>query len=274
MSVQTQTIHDYLNPPVIETVLSVQFIPIHGFSIPHVGLYHETIRKEFKRYEAKPPLGHIQEVFSPKVGVREQTLSFSISAEPPFRAWFLDEKGNQIIQIQKDRFIYNWQKVAGDETYPRYQSVRSKFQTEWERFRSFLNKQSLSQPDINQCEVTYVNHIEYEKGWKGYGELSKVIAPWSGKHSGNFLPSPENINLNVTYRLKDNQGRLHMDMQPVLRARDAKEVLQLNLTARIVPSSSNAEDAVKWLDLGRLWIVEGFDNVTTPEIRKVWGQTK
>ncbi len=274
MSFQPQAIHDFDDPPVVETVLSVQFVPIDGFSIPHVGLYHETIRKEFKRYETKPALGHVQEIFSPKVGIKEHTFSFRLSEEPPFRAWFLDEKGNQIIQIQKDRFIYNWQKIEGDEKYPRYQSIRNKFQAEWETFRSFLNRQGLKPPEINQCEVTYVNHIEYEKGWKGYGELSKVISPWSGVHSSNFLPNPENINLNVTYRLHDNQGRLYVAMQPVLRARDAKEVLQLNLIARVVPASSNADDTLKWLDLGRLWIVEGFDSFTTVDIRKVWGQTK
>lgn len=274
MSTGPQSIHDYLHPPVVETVLSAQFVPIQGFSILHVGLYQETIREEFKRYEAKPPLGHMREEFSPRGAVREQSFAFSTSIEPPFRAWFLDEKGNQIIQIQKDRFIYNWQKVAGDEDYPRYQSIRKKFEEEWERFRAFLTKQHLKQPEVNQCEVTYVNHIEYEKGWKGYGELSKVFAPWSGLNSGDFLPDLENINVNLTYRLHDNQGRLYVTMQPVIRARDAKEVLQLNLTTRIVPSTARPEEVTKYFDLGRQWIVEGFDNLTTPEIRKVWGQTK
>ncbi len=274
MTTDPLTIHDFDHPPVIETVLSAQFVPIEGLTLPYVGLYWDTIRKEFERFEAKPPIGHVMESFTAIPNQTHFTFSFPPSTDFPFRAWFLDRKGNQIIQVQKDRFIHNWQKISGDETYPRYESVRNKFQTEWNRFNAFLNKEGLATPKINQCEVTYVNHIEYEKGWKGFGELSKVISLWSGKHSGDFLRDPENINLNVTYRLPDNQGRLYVEMQPVIRARDAKEVLQLKLTARVVPSSSGFGDILQWLDLGRLWIVEGFNDITTPEIRRVWGQIK
>ena len=274
MTTHPHTIHDFIHPPVIETVLSAQFVPIEGFTLPHVGLYWKTIRGEFERFESKPPIGHIKESFSTGTIVKDLSFSFFNSGEIPFRAWFLDKNGNQILQVQKDRFIHNWQKISGDEIYPRYESVRGKFQTEWDRFNAFLKKEGLPSPEINQCEVTYVNHIEYEKGWKGFGELGKVISVWSGKHSGTFLRCPENINLNVTYRLPDNQGRLYVGMQPVIRARDAQEVLQLNLTARVVPSTSSSGDVLKWFDLGRLWIVEGFNDLTTPEIRKVWGQIK
>jgi uncharacterized protein (TIGR04255 family) len=270
--VATHTIHDFIEPPVIETVLSVQFVPIEGFTLAHVGLYWETIREEFERFETRPPLGHVKETFSNNP--RDIGFSFSATNEIPFRAWFLDKQGNQIIQVQKDRFIHNWQKISGTEVYPRYENVSGKFQVEWERFNAFLAKEGLARPEINQCEVTYVNHIEYEKGWKGYGELSKVISLWSGKPSGDFLRSPENINLNVTYRIPDNLGRLHVGMQPVLRARDAKEILQLNLTARVVPTTTSPDEVHKWLDLGRVWVVEGFNDITTPEIRKAWGQTK
>lgn len=274
MATHPHTIHDFIEPPVVETVLSVQFVPIEGFTLAHIGLYWDTIRREFERFESKPPIGHVKESFSAGPGVRDIGLSFSTSNEMPFRAWFLDKKGNQILQVQKDRFIHNWQKISGDEVYPRYESVRNKFQVEWDRFNAFLGKEGLARPEINQYEVTYVNHIEYEKGWKGYGELAKVISLWSGKHSGDFLRSPENINLNVTYLLPDNHGRLYVGMQPVLRARDATEILQLNLTARVVPSTTSSDEVLKWLDLGRLWVVEGFNDVTTPEIRKAWGQTK
>jgi hypothetical protein len=69
----------------------------------------------------------------------------------------------------------------------------------------------------------------------------------------------------------DNQGRLYVSIQPVIRARDALEVLQLNLTARGAPASSKTEDVFKWLDLGRQWIVEGFTDFTTNEMHKLWG---
>ncbi len=269
------TIHEFSNPPVIETVLSVQFCPIEGFTLPHLGLYWQAIRKEFVHFESKAPLGHVKESFPSVAKRNEPTVSFYGAGGILFRAWFLDEKRNQILQVQNDRFIHNWQKISGNETYPKYESVRAKFQMEWERFNTFLVNEGLPKPEVNQCEVTYVNHIEYEKGWKGYGELAKVIAVWSGNHAGDHLSAPENINLNVTYRLPDDHGRLYVAMQPVIRTRDAKEVLQLNLTARVVAHTASTDDVLKWLDLGRYWIVQGFNDITTPEIRRnVWGQTK
>jgi hypothetical protein len=71
--------------------------------------------------------------------------------------------------------------------------------------------------------------------------------------------------------MQHNQGRLYISLQPVIRARDAMEVLQLNLTARGAPASSKTDDAFEWLDLGRQSIVEGFTDFTTEEMHNLWG---
>lgn len=274
MSSQPHTIRDFAAPPVIETVLSVQFAPIQKLSIAHFGLYWEKIRREFTRAEARPALGHIMENFAPGAVSGMPQFGFELISEPTIRCWFLDEPGNQILQVQKDRFIYNWQMVSGKETYPRYENVCAKFEEEWKRFGTFLKEERLGTPEVNQCEVTCVNHIEYEQGWKSFGELNKVIACWSGSYSGTFLQAPERVSLNVVYLLPDNQGRLHLSLQPVIRARDAREVLQLNLTARGAPSSSETADILRWLDTGRTWVVEGFTDFTTKEMHRLWGRTK
>lgn len=272
MSRAPHRLRDFSDPPVIETVISVQFPPITGFTLAHVGLYWQLIRKEFIGVECREPLGHIKEGSSGQKG--KTRVELKMLPEPPVRFWFRDEKGNQLIQLQKDRFVHNWQKVSGEEIYPRYESVLSKFESEWVRFGEFLKAEKLPAPEVDQCEVTYVNHIEYEKGWKGFGELSKVIACWSGELSEGFLPPPEKVNLNVTYLLPEKQGRLYISMQPVIRARDAKEVLQLNLIARGAPATSENEDVFHWLDLGRQWVVEGFTDFTTKGMHSVWGRIK
>ena len=181
---------------------------------------------------------------------------------------------NQLIQVQKDRFIYNWKKASDTEIYPRYEKIREKCLVEWNRFLDFLKHENLGRPDANQCEVTYVNHIDYEQGWKTFGELNRIISPWSGNYSGSFLPVPETVGLNVSYVLHNNQGRLYISMQPVIRARDAKEVLQLSLTARGAPHSSKTEDIFAWIDLGREWVVEGFTDFTTSTFHQRWERTK
>ena len=273
MANQPHTLRDFADPPVVETVLGVQFAHM-PFSIPHFGLYWEQIRSEFPQYRALPPLGHVREQFGGPSGGVSRKIGIEVVQDPELRCWFLDKNGNQIIQVQRDRFIHNWQKISGSEVYPRYEGVRAKFETEWKRFREFLEQGGFGKPEVNQCEVTYVNHIEYGKGWKSFGELNKVISCWSGKHSGAFLPDQEKVTLNVSYLLPGNQGRMYVSLEPVIRTRDATEVLQFNLTVRGAPSSSGDADVLRWLDVGRQWIVEGFTDFTTDAMHKVWGRTK
>jgi len=267
-----RTLPDFLEPPVVETVLGVQFMSPKHFSIPHFGLYWNTIRKEFPGFEVKSPLGQAIEQFEGKPFNR-LTIGVELVSSPDIRCWFINSSKTQLIQVQPDRFLHNWRKVKEDDVYPHYDSIKPNFMEEWQKFCQFLDNVGLGSPEVNQCEITYVNHIELGKGWKTYGELNKVISSWSGVYSGNFLPDPESINLNTRYVLPNKRGRLHIAMQRVIRQQDAKEVLQLNLTARGKPSSSRPEDISEWHDLGHEWIVRGFTDFTTEEMHKNWRRT-
>lgn len=262
---------DFADPPVNETVLSIQFAPIPRLGIPHYGLFWASIRQEFPRLEVHPAIPSVTEQFSEPI-VRQPKIGVQFVTVPDVRCWFLDESGTRLIQVQRDRLIHNWRQLAGDERYPRYPSVRKTLETEWIRFCDFLRVEDLGQPQVNQCEVTYVNHIEYGKGWNGYGELSKVISPWSGVTSGSFLPPLERASMEAHYRLPRELGRLHISVEPVIRARDSQEVLQLTLTARGAPKSSSLADIVSWMDLGREWVVKGFTDFTTASMHNIWGR--
>jgi uncharacterized protein (TIGR04255 family) len=261
----------FKNPPVNETALSIQFAPIQNFGIPHYGLYWTRIRQNFTRFEVQAPLDTVTE---PLDGSSRTQPRFGLQflAIPDVRVWFVDSTGNRLIQLQRDRFIHNWRQLTGSEEYPRYESVRATLQTEWETFCTFLKSEKLGLPQVNQCEVIYVNHIEYGKGWSGHGELKKVIALWAGIGSGDFLPPPESVNMEVHYLLPDKLGRLHVSVAPVIRGRDSQEVLQVMLTARGAPKSSSFDDVFAWLDIGREWVVKGFTDFTTESMHKLWGR--
>jgi len=263
---------DFAQPPVDETALSIQFAPIPGFSVAHFGLYWAKIRNDYPQFELKPPITSITEQFGPGVPFRRQ-LGIAFVDVPEIRCWFLDQSGNRLIQVQRDRLVYNWRKITGTETYPRYPVLRASVKKEWERFCDFLKDEKLERPKISQCEVTYVNNIEYNKGWNGYGELDKVVAAFATpKLKNRFLPDPERVGMEVTYRLEESAGRLRVSFVPVIRGRDGNEVLQMTLTARGAPKSSSEEDVFGWLDLGRKWIVRGFADFTTEEMHKIWGK--
>ena len=252
--------------------MSLQFAPIPGFNVAHYGLYWDRIRNEYPRFETQPPIPNVTEQFGPGSAVGHQ-LGLAFVQIPEIRCWYQEQSGNRLIQVQRDRFVHNWRKITGTERYPRYPDLRDRLEKEWHRFCDFLVDEQLERPKINQCEVLYVNNIEYEKGWKGYGELDKVIATLATpKPKNRFLPEPERVSMQVTYRLEENAGRLYVAFGPVIRARDGKEVLQMTLTARGAPKSSSDDDVFAWLDLGRKWVVRGFSDFTSTEMHKVWGK--
>jgi len=271
MANKSKVLPEFADPPVNETLLSIQFAPVPNFGIQHYGLYWASIRQSFPKVQTLPALPSVTEQFDDRPR-RQPSIGIQLLTQPDVRCWFLDETGNRLLQVQRDRFVHNWRQISGNEKYPRYPSVKKTLHDEWIRFCDFLAKEKLDVPQVNQCEVTYVNHIDYDKGWSGYGQFSHVIAGWSGKGTDNFLPAPERVNMEVQYRLPANLGRLHISVEPVIRARDSKEVLQVTLTARGAPASSTVADIFVWMDLGREWIVKGFADFTTQSMHKIWGR--
>jgi uncharacterized protein (TIGR04255 family) len=175
-----------------------------------------------------------------------------------------------LIQVQADRFVFNWRKVAGTEQYRRYEYTKPAFQREWERFCVFLKSNAIDAPNVRQCEVIYVNHIEKGNGWETFGDLSAVLPCWAGGSTDGFLPVPENVELQASYPLPQSRGRLHVTVQRGIRHVDAKEILQLTLTARGKPASSDIQDILGWFDLGHEWIVKGFADFTSKAMHSLW----
>lgn len=263
---------DFDNPPVIETVLGLRFRPISNFNVPHYGLYWEKIKKAYDRFEVHSPIVSAMDEIGSEAPIEGQIL-FNLPPGPHFRCWFIDESKNNLIQVQKDRFILNWRKVRGNESYPHYDYIRPTFENEWVRFCEMLEQEGMETPEVSQCEVTYVNHIEFDNELTGCGELKRIVASWSGASSGEFLPKVDKVSLNTSYAMPQKKGRLRISLQPVIRSRDGMEVLQLDVSATGRPTSSKTPDILEWLDLGREWVVKGFADFTTPEMHMKWRRT-
>ncbi len=260
---------DFDRPPVIETLLGVQFVPLRKLTLAYMGLYWGEIRTEYPSQEVQPPLVPIVEEFPARMNTG---FGIELSPEPDARCWFIDASTTQLIQIQRDRFIRNWRKGAPpNDRYPRYDILRPRFEQDWSRFIAFLERETLGRPDVNQCEVTYINHIDRGAGWDSFGDLASVLTPLA-RPSGAFLPAPEALVFNARYEMSERNGRLHVAAQPAIRRDDGKEVLQVTLTARGKPASSKLSDIVKWFDLGHQWIVHGFTDITTADLHRVWGK--
>jgi uncharacterized protein (TIGR04255 family) len=257
-------------PPVAETILGVQFVPLRKLTLPYQGLFWSKVRRRYPRQEVHPPLPHTaQESFMGLVV--QPSISLELTSEPDARCWFIDDSSTQLIQIQRDKFIRNWRKRPGaGEEYPRYDHLRPRFEQDWGLFVDFLADEDLGTPEVNQCEVTYVNHIELGSGWDSLGELYRVLTVLGQPAPRSFLPEPEMFVVNTRFVMEEQMGRLHVSAQPAIRAHDRKQVLQLTLTARGAPAGSGIEHLLSWFDRGHDWIVNGFVDITAPQMQAIW----
>jgi len=266
---------DFKKPPVNEVVLSLQFEPLDEFNAAHIGVLWQKFRLRYPKTTTKGAIPPVIERFGE---LRPQTFSFSVVEAPEVpRCWFENKAGTELIQVQRDRFLFNWKQTAAREKYVRYERVRAKFLRHLKTFERFLQENNLGKIKPNQCEITYVNELHIGDGWLRYGQLAKVFAIWSGRHSDNFLKEPEDAVFRARYSMLSKQGmplgRLHVSCDPRIRTSDGKQILRLEITARGAPLKKTRKAAFEFFDFAREYVVRGFASITSKRMHEIWERT-
>lgn len=257
MSNTNRTFPDFDDPPVVETVLGVEFAPLEKWGIPHFGLFWHEIKAEYSHFEIQPPLGPVTD--------------FEIDwLKMPVRCWFYDESQTKLLQIQNSRFLYNWRKYFSKTEYPRYENTRTIFESQWIKFCSFLTSNQIAAPNVQRCEITYVNHIEKGYGWETIADLPNIFPLLTNISSTDFLPAPDVLAMNISYSMPENQGRLNIQVLPGIRQEDGKEILQFQLTAVGNPNSSELREILNWFDFAREYLIKSFVDFTSVKMHEIW----
>ncbi len=262
----------FRKPPVVEVAVGVQFEPLERLGVAQLGLLWSRYRNRYPITEHHPPIAPVNEVIE-EVVLAQPEIRF----EPKFpvpRCWFLTTTKTQLIQVQQDRFLVNWRRLETGEEYPSYRKIRAVFESGLDEFRDFLSKEDLGDITPNNCEVTYVNHLPKGEGWDKPGELHKILALWSGRHSDSFLSEPEDVDVGIRYVMRDRTtekpiGRLHAKLNSAIRRADSKRVLVLNITARVRTQAVDS-DVLQCLDHCHEWAVKGFASITSDAMHQRW----
>lgn len=253
----------FTRPPVVETVLGVHFLPIEHFEAPYFGLYWEKIRKRYPSIEIKPPVTE-----GPPIQIRMEMV-------PLLRCWYIDSSRSRLLQVQRDRFYYNWRKTADEVQYPHYnEDLRQHFVDEWIGFTDFIEAEKLGDCSPQICEITYINHIPRGQGWREFSDLPNIFAFLSQGIESRVLSKPTGLSFSGVYALPDGLGQLQVQFQPALRQEDNVEVLQLVLVARGQPSASKTEGLLAWFDSAQPYMVEAFAEFTSGPMHEVWERRK
>jgi uncharacterized protein (TIGR04255 family) len=261
---------DFQRPPVNEVALSIQFEVLSELRAIHIGeLWGGFGKKLFPSVEEQPSIPKQIERFGAANNLGGP--QFELLNIPPLpRFLFVSESGNEVIQIQSDRFTYNWRKRREADIYPRYEAIEAKFIEFFGKFSNFLRDEKLGSIKVEQADVTYVNQMPREEI---ANRIDKVISVFSGGYTSDFLRDPEQVHLALKFILTRETkaiGRLHIDAHGTQTDTPA---LRLVLVARGKPEGTDIKAATEFLGFGRAAIVKGFASITSREMHKAWGRT-
>ncbi len=255
--------YDY--PPITEVACSILFSPLEELLSPHIGLLWQRFQPEYPFCDDVAPIPQRIELFDNQ-NLEPQLKISNIPALP--RAWFISQNGDKVIQIQRDRFVYNWRKLNADSEYPRYNSLISGFQKYLKKFDDFIEEAALGEPKLLQYELTYVNQVSKGQAWSKLEEIGKVFPDVSWRaNSQRFLTQPKNISWTTVFELPDKVGRLYTSVKTVTL--DEKSILLFELTVRGLGSYTTREKLPNWFDIAHEWIVGAFADLTGEDTQTI-----
>ncbi len=259
------------SPPVVEVIAGVSFAA-YGTEMGALlsAFWKERLRGRFPRLEQQPPYAPPLEQHSNEARAPLFNIDMS-SVFPWVRLWASSSDGNEVLQLQPGWFACNWRKVKPEHEYDRWPSRRAAFSTAFSELSDYLATEGVEHLSIQQCEVTYVNHIFASDLWTSHSQISAIF--------GQLVQPIENLILEqaavqAQFSLvgKDGSriGRLHTKITPAL-GQDGQSLYVFELTARGAPSVDELEGVLEFLDSGREAIDRAFVNMTTDEMHHEWG---
>lgn len=252
-------------------VFGIQFQELKEFKFPYTGLlWNQFGRDQYPACQEMPPIARIIEEFPAKPKSEEMIMFEQLNALPLPRIFLVNGEGDNLIQIQRDRFLQNWRKMKPESQYPSYTALYPEFEKAVSLFNNFLRNEKIGEVKLNQYELTYVNHIPLKIINNDISLIEKVFPDFRCLDRPHFLPKPERFFCRRTYQLPEKKGRLHVVLKQGQNVETGEEVFILDLTARGFGVQMKG-----WFDLAHEWIVRGFTDLTSSEIQKViWERVK
>jgi uncharacterized protein (TIGR04255 family) len=264
----------YDNPPVVETVLGVQFERLSGFKNGHLGAYWKSLPTgQWATVADAPPLEPQFERFEPSARWA-RGLHIQLTRDPASRLQITSTDGDRMIQIQNGRLHFNWLALEG-RAYPRYEKVRDGFDSALKALLAFLSQEGIGDFRPNQWEVTYVNHIAKGTVWDAPDDWS-FFRPLGSVRTIPGVALGESFAGEWHFVIPGQRGRLHVQWQHVLTSgtkQEQQEEVRLTFTARgpVQQEADFVSTVLQGLDIGRETIVRSFHSLMTDEANRYWG---
>jgi uncharacterized protein (TIGR04255 family) len=265
-----QAFPKFTNPPVVETVLGVQFAKLPGWTSGHGGWYWKRyLSDEWESAADAPPVQDQFELFGEERQWANPGLMLQLV--DAIRLQISNKGGDRMIQLQPSCFLYNWQKQ--NTVYPSYQTMLTEFKTLFAAFLQFAAEAKLGEVVPNQWELTYVDHFPRGGLWETPADWHRIVPGLlTDKAALGGLPS-ESINAEWHYLIEPARGRVHVSLKSgrTTAAQEDSEVLLMQTTARGPIRQEPGWGLDEGLELGHNAVIAAFMEATSAEAHQAWG---
>ena len=247
------------NPPINEVVVSIYFTPqLSDFRNEHIGLFWQKIKNEFPVARQQPAIP-TSAAIGPDVNADELF--------PMPRYWFIADDDINLIQIQKNAFMFNWRRR--DDVYPRFhRNIKPAFDKYYGLFSELIRTEIQNEePAIDLCELTYINAVERCEFWDGPEDTEKIIPSFPLLSPGIEVSGHPEFNCNYGYRIETDM-QLSIGIRSGVMAQQADTpvmIFEIRARGRLGQAAKSEADA--WFERAHDAIAQCFVGMTHRDIQ-------
>jgi hypothetical protein len=131
-----------------------------------------------------------------------------------------------------------------------------------------LKDEGLPQPNVFQCDVTYINHFIKGREWKSLDEFAALFQGIRVELNGALVSS-------FSFGATVGDGQVRMEAAPAIRPADGTPIIQLTLNVSGKPVDTSEKNVWAKLDDCHKVLVETFAEITAKDLQKrVWGRIR
>lgn len=263
----------FTTPPVVETLLGVQFSPLRQFRSHHYGWY----LREFLAASGWEFFGDARPLHTYTENFGSDYLQFkphmaTAESSPTVRMKVTRPGTGETAQVQPDKLYYSCKRSP--ESSDSYTEIAHEFAAIYESFARFTESAGLTPVSPDLWEVSYINRIPAGPLWDEVADWHRVLP--------SFFPAPGRSGVGAKlstfdgtwhFDLADRMGRVHVRVAKMIMNQKPPPVLFVMLTARGRVGKDGVADWRGGLDLGHQACVQLFLDITSSEAHREWGLT-
>lgn len=242
--------------PLVEVAFGVRFVAPE-FDVIQFGEYYQLIRERFPTRSMAVPIATRQ--------VSDQ-INQTIEVPTLPRVWF--EQGTRLIQLQSDRWVYNWRQTSrAPEKYPGFEVLFSEFSERWEQFLAFTGAAFQLPLHIEELSLTYVNQI------RDVASLQTPIFSFRERPPADDLPVPELWVTQLRFALAKENAKLNVSARPAIHIETQERMTQLDVSVESIkaPRAENLAQSYAWFESAHALVHRAFRGLVRKEWRSQWG---